>query len=342
LYVGDAIAADTKYVLGLAEHTSTSNIVGIVKNGVLGVRITVTQGGNTTTSSTITLASSATVIDGRTQALLLRNDSGTLRLQDLLAGTEVTLSAGSLSGWPRICVGCDGSSSMGNVGVNNWRGVWYWPRWIPDYVAKTQVQVFKAASPQEVIATGDSLTYGTGAGNPNEWPSQAIWQTAQDVLHADTWMTNVGIGGQKVQDLVTRIGNQMGIFDPMIKKHACVLWIGTNDISTRTAAAIEADIANTVAQMSACSPLVVATITMRCDGSGDESKRAAINTYILNNASAWGARVADLGADSTLNNSTACNAGTTPFYTDKVHYLTAGYQQVAELVVTQLKAGGLQ
>lgn len=173
-----------------------------------------------------------------------------------------------------------------------------------------------------VVCVGDSLTAGLG-GTP--YPDQL-----QTSLGTDYQVSNMGIQGVHLD--TEWVANRALVAYPTASHtlDAEVVLIGRNDLaaSSRTALQMEADFTTYWAARRAAGYRIVAcTVYASTFSAPQETERAALNTWMRTQSSAWDVLV-DLAADARL----ADNTDLTYFGVDQVHLNSTGYGVVAGLV----------
>lgn len=188
-----------------------------------------------------------------------------------------------------------------------------------------------ASNVAKVVYDGDSLTFGTGSTAGNDYPSQCT------ALLGSSYTTalNAGVAGQQSTAAYGDVGSQIDAQYSATVRSIVVLWIGTNDIASGTAAATtQSNITNYVQwRQNVGFKMIVGTILPRTEFSSTpamETARQAMNTWIR--ANSFGADgIADIAADARIGDIGDQN-DTTYYDADKVHLNNTGYAIVAGIV----------
>lgn len=189
-----------------------------------------------------------------------------------------------------------------------------------------------AGTPAKVTFDGDSLTFGIGSTGGNDYPAQC----AALLGSSYTKVLNAGVNGQQSTAAYADVGTQIDPqYDPA-RRSIVVLWIGSNDVATGTAAATtQANIQNYCQwRQNVGFKVVIVTLLPRTEFNGNPTKTAAwsaMNTWLRANYTSWANAIADVQADSRIGDIGDEN-DTTYFDADKVHLNNTGYGVVAGIV----------
>lgn len=174
----------------------------------------------------------------------------------------------------------------------------------------------------QFIADGDSLTQGTNASNP--------YTTALSLN--GTWnIGNIGIPGQTIQTMAGQVQNTV---IPALAANApnrvCVVWAGTNDVSTGTSAAQTLYYLQSYCNQvrAAGNKVIVCTMISR---TGQDTNKNSYNALIRANWHAFADGLADLAANANLG-ADGANTNSTYFGTDHIHLTATGYAIVTAIV----------
>lgn len=212
----------------------------------------------------------------------------------------------------------------------------------------------KFGSNSNVVCDGDSLTNGFGSGTP--YPTQLA---ALAPLNGQVPVTNVGISGQTIQDMMDNHADVDGAFVDA-KDNTLILWGGTNNIFFGQSAAttLAAQTANIAARRAAKNwkKIVLINLIPRCISSTDEAANINHNAIF----DAYNATLRDsykaMGADALVNTRQAGSPFALTGYTlanfaasaaqgwwnpaegnFPTHLSTAGYGAIAAMVADVLK-----
>jgi len=197
-------------------------------------------------------------------------------------------------------------------------------------------------NPALFVIDGDSRTtnYPHGASpspSPAEqWPSLIVNTTTKPLL-----VPNFGVPGQTQASMnADAVAQVDALYAATNEKNIAYCGGGANDVVTAdTAATIQTAIQTWCSTRRAAGfQVIVATIPPATTISGaNETKRAAINTWVRANWASWADRLCDLDGDARLQTP----SNTTYYLSDGVHYTAAGHAVVAELVKVELAGLGL-
>lgn len=182
----------------------------------------------------------------------------------------------------------------------------------------------------QAVFIGDSMTQGYGAAN-NPYPRQMLSQMSiADV--ADDW--TFGYNGA----FLASAPNPDTVYNGSYAHKWCVVWMGTNDLSSGTTGAALHTTLSTYcsARRAAGWKVAVGTIAPRNDGSwsaGKETQRLAYNTAILAGYTSYADALFDPASDSRLS-----NTADSSIYVDALHMTATGYGYVAELAAAAINA----
>ncbi len=196
---------------------------------------------------------------------------------------------------------------------------------------------------EQVICSGDSLTYGSLCADPNaeSWPGQmqvdSRFQFAWDIH-------NLGVPGQLVQD-VGGVYNAAVLFsdNSLFIKQVVVIELGINDLlQGGTAAATYGHLLTLIGLLQAAAfVVVVCTLTDAQNYSGApadiNTQRANYNASIISGAVAHSYTVADVAGVAAIG-ANGAGANSTYFQTDQLHLKPAGYALVYPVVATAVLA----
>lgn len=178
--------------------------------------------------------------------------------------------------------------------------------------------------------------HGTAGPTPAEqWPALIANTTTTPLV-----VPNFGVPGQTQAAMnADAVAQVDAIYNATNAKNIAYCGGGINDLPADSAATIETAIQTwCTTRRAAGYQVIVATIPPASSVSGaNETKRAAINTWIRANWSSWADQLCDLDNDSRLQTP----SNTTYYLADGVHYTAAGHAVVAELVKANLAALGL-
>jgi len=198
------------------------------------------------------------------------------------------------------------------------------------------------AGPGEIVADGDSLTFGYALANPaDSYPSQL------DALLPAAWTVfNTGISGQTCADMQAArsdVDSKLGL---IAGSQVNICWGGTNDIYGHAdAATVQARIqAYCNASRTAGWRVIVLTLLPRnlvagapITGAEHAAIRTAANTWLRANWASFANAIVDVGGDSRIGIE-GCQNDLTYYQADGTHLTAAGYAVVASLVAVQLAA----
>lgn len=207
--------------------------------------------------------------------------------------------------------------------------------------AKYAIPVTVPAS--AIVFEGDSLTEGDQA-FANAYPT--VLMAALTGNH--DWI-NTGVSGQTLATMATDRAAQIDPFySAGIARNVCVMWGGTNDMSTaggnQTAATtLTRYYAHADALRTAGFSTIGLTMLPRSDAGipGDfNTKRATFNTDVRANWASHLDALVDVAADTRIGDD-GDSDDLTYYAADKVHLTIAGYQIIADLVAPALAAVGI-
>lgn len=190
---------------------------------------------------------------------------------------------------------------------------------------------FDSAVDNLIVFDGNSMTDDA----TSSYPSGTI------AALAGLWDTyNFGVSGQTTIEMLADAETQIDpLYNATLGKNIVVCWEGTNDI--KLGATKEDAYARLVqycqARQAAGYQVVICTIVDRQQvgqPADFATSRAYVNTQIGSNWQTFADALADLWADTRLQDAT----DTTYFNVDKVHLTAAGYAIVAEIVVTAIES----
>lgn len=200
-------------------------------------------------------------------------------------------------------------------------------------------QKYNIPTPPVVYADGDSLTAGTGSSGTGAgqgpWPLQLINSRAHPFF-----AYNNGVAGYLTTDVLARVQNLVDPFFIADRRWPYyVIWIGTNDVdSSSPEATIEANIQTLwTGRASLGFKVVACTIIPRGSffGTGKETARTDINSWIRANWQNYCSALADFANDPVFSSPTAYT-NTTYYSTDQTHLTNTGYSVIAGIVSNAL------
>jgi lysophospholipase L1-like esterase len=190
-------------------------------------------------------------------------------------------------------------------------------------------------SPLFVVCEGDSLTTGNGIALASTYPVQ------MSRLFTDNRMVSIinwGKSGDKISDITTEASAEVDpCFDSRKGNNVLVVWCGLNSLFKGEAGDFTAAtsyglyVTYCQARQAQGFKVVACTITPTTGASvpaGYETQRLLFNTSVRTNYKTFAGALADIGADSHLQDST----NTTYFDADLIHLTAAGYAIVAAIV----------
>jgi lysophospholipase L1-like esterase len=188
---------------------------------------------------------------------------------------------------------------------------------------------------------GDSLTLGTGTGNPpvDGYPGQ-LKALINDNRYS---IMNLGIGGYTFLTLNADAATTVDpYYSASYDKNILVIWAGANDTYNQTGATVYARLQTYVAARKAANPnikIVVVTVLPRSDAGAQpaqETNRQAFNTLLRGDYS-FAHALADVAADSRIGAAGASD-DTTYFNADKVHLNVSGYGIVMPIIKSAIES----
>jgi lysophospholipase L1-like esterase len=196
-----------------------------------------------------------------------------------------------------------------------------------------------------IVAYGNSLTYGQEATNPTTDSYPAVLKTLAPFNVAGCTITNTGVSGRTTQQL---IANQSSVVDPLYvsgKRNIVLVFEMINDLYNNclTGAAAHSNL------QTLCNNLRTAGWEVWVGGTtqrqvsiapGDlcgstaanlEARSDAANALVAANWTSYADGYVDLRSDSTLN-------ANPTYMADNIHFNTAGYARLAQIFKTALTA----
>jgi lysophospholipase L1-like esterase len=193
-----------------------------------------------------------------------------------------------------------------------------------------------------IVFDGDSLTAGSTATDP--YPSQLMRG-----FHSDVKWVNLGIGGQRVQDMLANASSKV---DPLYGaergQNVVVIWGGTNDIRhwAHPPGVVYSQLREyCLGRRAAGYTVVVLTMLPRTDGvipEGLEADRQAFNRMIRATWPGFADALVDVGCDRLIG-LPGCERDTRLFSPDLVHLNNTGLSIVAgrvNQILSMLDAAG--
>lgn len=182
-----------------------------------------------------------------------------------------------------------------------------------------------------MVFDGDSLTTASSG----DYPSQLIASLPGTVVQVGVGKTfNVAVGGQTIATMLTNAASNVDSKFEAGKYNYVFILGGTNDVAAGDNATTVYNriVSYCTARRSAGFRVVVSTLTHK----GNPAQNTiidSINTSIRANWATFADALADLDADSRLQNP----ADTTYFQADQLHYNTSGAAVVASIAKAALK-----
>ncbi|HEY9249806.1 MAG TPA: GDSL-type esterase/lipase family protein [Rariglobus sp.] len=187
-----------------------------------------------------------------------------------------------------------------------------------------------ASCPADIVAWGDSMTYGTGADHPDKgektWPK---WFTEFSGIK----VIKKGVGGESSRQIRDRM-----LAEPALHKEFTVIWAGRNDYPGPQW--VKKNIAEMVAALNHDNYLVVGITNNTLEAKGGD-KLKIIDTLNADLKAAYGSRFVDVrpllvaAYDKTLPQDVADHESDVvpaSLRSDKLHLNTAGYRIVAQAI----------
>jgi lysophospholipase L1-like esterase len=182
----------------------------------------------------------------------------------------------------------------------------------------------------DIVAWGDSMTYGTGADHPDKgektWPK---WFTEFSGIK----VIKKGVGGESSRQIRDRM-----LAEPALHKEFTVIWAGRNDYPGPQW--VKKNIAEMVAALNHDNYLVVGITNNTLEAKGGD-KLKIIDTLNADLKAAYGSRFVDVrpllvaAYDKTLPQDVADHESDVvpaSLRSDKLHLNTAGYRIVAQAI----------
>jgi lysophospholipase L1-like esterase len=193
-----------------------------------------------------------------------------------------------------------------------------------------------------VVFDGDSLTAGSTASDP--YPSQLMRG-----FHSVVRWVNLGIGGQRLQDMLARASWQVDpLYRPDLGQNAVVVWGGTNDMRhwAHPPAVVYSQLREyCLGRRAAGYTVLVLTMLPRSDGafpSSLEADRQTLNRLIRATWPGFADALVDVGADPLVGMGHS-ELDTRLFNSDRVHLNNTGLSVIAGRVgqvLTELDTNG--
>ncbi|MBM3146793.1 MAG: SGNH/GDSL hydrolase family protein, partial [Actinobacteria bacterium] len=193
-----------------------------------------------------------------------------------------------------------------------------------------------AAGDTLIVFDGDSLTYGTGAGPGEDYPSVALQR-----LPGRITAINVAVPGQEWGDMLDDAAGEIDpLLAPAARHNIVVVWAGTNDLNrTHTAKRIWAEIERYCRDRRLRGwKVVILTVLSRIptrSGSRFERQRRLLNHAIRERRPAVADAVADVAHDKRIGDYAGFAAA--QYKSDGIHNNAAGNAVIAEVVVETLR-----
>jgi lysophospholipase L1-like esterase len=200
-------------------------------------------------------------------------------------------------------------------------------------------------SNSNIVAYGNSLTYGDQSSNPSTKSYPAILKTLSPFNVAGCTITNTGVSGRTTQQLIS---NQASVVDTLFasgKRNIVLVFEMINDlyVNCLSGAAAEANMATLCTNLQASGWEVwVGGTTVRqvsiapgdiCGSTGAnlESRSDTANGLVAANWTTYADGYVDLRSDATLN-------GNPTYMADNIHFNDAGYDRLAQIFKNYLTA----
>lgn len=285
--------------------------------------------------------------------------------RDLRAG--VWVAKGGASGFvsrngTTTVSGSTGTNTLGRLGIGGLPNVGSFPRYgnwggwgmvgvysgditahanWPAFLAAAQAHYGLTTAGSLIAVDGDSreTNYPHGA-SPSPSPAQAWPALLSNTTSTPVTICNFGVPAQtQAQMNADAVAQIDSLYSATYAKNIAITAGGINDLPSSSAATIESAIQTwCTTRRAAGFQVIVATIPPATSVSGaNETKRAAINAWVVANWASWADGLCDLAADSRMQTP----ADTTYYLADGVHYTAAGHAVVAELMRTQLATLGV-
>lgn len=203
--------------------------------------------------------------------------------------------------------------------------------WAKELTGAEITGLFTPVPRSVVVFEGDSRTVGTGATNvATNYPSQAIRKLA------GSWRAaNVATGGETVATMIGQVSGQVApLFSATNQRNVAAVFGGVND--NTTAATLHSRLATLCGAIRAAGFQVVVCSKIDCQSPAHAAWHAteyqALNALIRANYASYADAIADLGADSRLQDAT----NLTYYTADKTHLTSAGYGVIASIVAAAI------
>ena len=201
-------------------------------------------------------------------------------------------------------------------------------RWLTEPAAGTRAA---GAGTRRLVADGDSLTVGQGVAAGSDWVSQL----AAD-LGGSYSMSNLAVGGQMQSEMNADAETEVDVlFSASNTDNIYVNWAGTNDLfyGMDAAGTYRRIREGCLRRRAKGFKVVVCNTIDRNDGGGTfDTRRAALNTLLLNNYAGFADAHVDLYAllpDATV---------AADFQGDQIHITAAGQTKVKNAVKTAVQS----